>query len=657
MSDSPCMTWTVYWTLNLRRLPTLIISALFTGYPKCLPPAPINSLNSDSDSASPTLCLKPVFEFCLSDLHFVLLKLHMDPHSSDSSLQKTSPEIDPAVFFHFTTEVSAQATTLVTHQQQLTHLTLLTEEMITAVRELRQQTPVAQTPAASISSPDPTPSTAITSPRLAFPDKFDGSPSKCKGFLLQCSMFVSQQPRLYPTDESRIAFVCSLLTGRALEWATAVWSDGRSAFPTFTAFIQRFKEVFNHPAGGREPGEQLISLRQRGGSAADYALSFRTVAAQTGWPDDPLKLHFRRGLSAELQSELACRDEGKTLDQFIDLAIRIDNLLRSRRQLRFSSAPVGATAPPPDSEPMQIGFTHLSVEERERRMRGNLCLYCGLSGHMRATCPTRPSRNAPAVSSNLNSSTILEIPVTLMVKGQITETSALIDSGAAGNFIDATFAKTHHIPLVPCVSHLAVAALDGRPLGSGRVQFITEEMQLRVGALHTETISLFVFQSPQTPIILGLPWLERHNPSISWSERQITQWSESCKQNCLPSNSRKSRKSTCMPESQLPAEYNDLAEAFSKTKATQLPPHRTGDCAIDLQPGSQPPRGRIFPLSQPEAESMKSYIEEELTKGFLRPSTSPASAGFFFVKKKDGGLRPCIDYRGLNDITIKFRYP
>ncbi len=54
---------------------------------------------------------------------------------------------------------------------------------------------------------------------------------------------------------------------------------------------------------------------------------------------------------------------------------------------------------------------------------------------------------------------------------------------------------------------------------------------------------------------------------------------------------------------------------------------------------------------------MKSYIDEELAKGFIRPSTSPASAGFFFVKKKDGGLRPCIDYRGLNEISIKFRYP
>lgn len=54
---------------------------------------------------------------------------------------------------------------------------------------------------------------------------------------------------------------------------------------------------------------------------------------------------------------------------------------------------------------------------------------------------------------------------------------------------------------------------------------------------------------------------------------------------------------------------------------------------------------------------MKAYIEEELAKGFIRSSTSPASAGFFFVRKKDGGLRPCIDYRGLNDITVKFRYP
>ncbi len=156
-------------------------------------------------------------------------------------------------------------------------------------------------------------------------------------------MFISQQPTLYPTDDSRIAFVCSLLTGQALEWATAIWEDDHATFPSFASFTQN-KEVFEHPAGGKEVGEQLLSLRQGGGSAADYALSFRTLAAQTGWRDvEPLKLLFRKGLNHDLQSELACCDEGKTLEQFVNLAIRLDNLLRSRRLPR--------SRPPPWQQP------------------------------------------------------------------------------------------------------------------------------------------------------------------------------------------------------------------------------------------------------------------------------------------------------------------
>ncbi|KAK3511481.1 hypothetical protein QTP70_008952 [Hemibagrus guttatus] len=54
---------------------------------------------------------------------------------------------------------------------------------------------------------------------------------------------------------------------------------------------------------------------------------------------------------------------------------------------------------------------------------------------------------------------------------------------------------------------------------------------------------------------------------------------------------------------------------------------------------------------------MENNIEEALAAGFIQPSTSSAAAGFFFVKKKDGGLRPCIDYRGLNAITVKYPYP
>ncbi len=99
------------------------------------------------------------------------------------------------------------------------------------------------------------------------------------------------------------------------------------------------------------------------------------------------------------------------------------------------------------------------------------------------------------------------------------------------------------------------------------------------------------------------------------------------------------KKGAPLPAYRLPVEYQDLIEAFSKTKAPQLPPHFLNDCAIDLQPDSHPPKGRIFSLSQPESEAMKSYIEEELAKGFIRPSTSPASVGFFFVKKDEDSVR------------------
>ncbi len=70
-----------------------------------------------------------------------------------------------------------------------------------------------------------------------------------------------------------------------------------------------------------------------------------------------------------------------------------------------------------------------------------------------------------------------------------------------------------------------------------------------------------------------------------------------------------------------------------------------------------PPRGRLYSLSAPERGALENYLTESLAAGIIVPSSSPAGGGFFFVKKKDGSLRPCIDYRGLNDITVKNRYP
>lgn len=80
-----------------------------------------------------------------------------------------------------------------------------------------------------------------------------------------------------------------------------------------------------------------------------------------------------------------------------------------------------------------------------------------------------------------------------------------------------------------------------------------------------------------------------------------------------------------------------------------MPLHCPHDCAIDLLAGSFPPKGRLYSLSTLETQS----IDSSLATGIIRPSSSPAGAGFFFVGKKDESLCPCIEYRGLNDITVK----
>ena len=107
----------------------------------------------------------------------------------------------------------------------------------------------------------------------------------------------------------------------------------------------------------------------------------------------------------------------------------------------------------------------------------------------------------------------------------------------------------------------------------------------------------------------------------------------------------------------LPPEYHDFADVFDKRNADKLPPHRPYDHEIRLEPGTKPPFGPIYSLSERELDELSTYIKDNIAKGFIQPSTSPAALPILFVKKKDGSLRLCVDYRAINKITIKNRYP
>ena len=111
--------------------------------------------------------------------------------------------------------------------------------------------------------------------------------------------------------------------------------------------------------------------------------------------------------------------------------------------------------------------------------------------------------------------------------------------------------------------------------------------------------------------------------------------------------------------SSVPEDYHKYADVFSKGKADTLPPHRPSvDLKIDIEDGALPPPGRMYSLSTTELEeALQTFIEEHVCIGFICPSNSPHGALILFIHKKDGSLRLCTNYHGLNKITKKDHYP
>lgn len=262
---------------------------------------------------------------------------------------------------------------------------------------------------------------------------------------------------------------------------------------------------------------------------------------------------------------------------------------------------------------------------------------------------------------------------------------ALIDSGATNNFIDKEFAKESGLTLLnrtPTPLYLFDGA--GKP---STIKFETVACLNFLPPFGPTWIKLMVTKCHMCPVVLGMPFLRQHDPFISWARLSIrpsTSWPTNCtvgplttksgEETLAPASSEHSMAITegtpkptlptqVVPEktdsdkAHVPPEYHNYLDVFSKRNADTLPEHRPFDHTIPLEEGKSPPWGPIYSLSDTELKALRDYLDENLKKGFIRPSESPAGAPILFVKKKDGSLRLCVDYRGLNKITIKNRYP
>ena len=107
----------------------------------------------------------------------------------------------------------------------------------------------------------------------------------------------------------------------------------------------------------------------------------------------------------------------------------------------------------------------------------------------------------------------------------------------------------------------------------------------------------------------------------------------------------------------LPQEYHDLINIFDRSKAKELLPHRSYDYKIELEPGKKPPQSRLYSISRFKLQKVKEYLDDNLKKGFILPSTAPYISPVLFVQKYNRSLRFCVDYWKLNSLTIRNRYP
>jgi hypothetical protein len=272
----------------------------------------------------------------------------------------------------------------------------------------------------------------------------------------------------------------------------------------------------------------------------------------------------------------------------------------------------------------------------------------------------------------------------------------LVDCGASSNFVSTTFVAQHGLETVPANKPFVVRLADGQRQACAEA--------LPKSSLHIrrykDKLDLHILPIKNFDVILGMPWLRQYKPYIDWDAGILT--FDKGRTRCCLAPPKPAAPSCLLTAKQFAACLNDDEhECFALTadcyesllsvetvanRATAadplpntmhpeaqrlldqyadvfpdsmpcLPPHRDIEHAIELVEGGRPVARAPYRLSVKEENELKIRLKELLDAGYIRPSKSPWAAPTLFVAKKDGSLRFCVDYRGLNKVTKRDQHP
>ena len=260
------------------------------------------------------------------------------------------------------------------------------------------------------------------------------------------------------------------------------------------------------------------------------------------------------------------------------------------------------------------------------------------------------------------------------------ETTALLDSGATENFINKRYAQWLRLPFKRLAKPRAVYNVDGSKNSQGDIKFYTD-LEVQTGE-QRKTMRFFLTELGPQQMILGYPWFAAMQPNIDWargwldysqlpvvlrtSNAHLAKFGSRIKNHprklatqrppmrvayvsfpgkAQTTASKLAEEFTPQNRQPIPEEYRRHSHVFGEKQAQRFPGPRIWDHAIELKPGAPATiPGKIYALTQSEQKALEEFVKEHLAKGYIKPSKSPYASPFFFIKKKDGKLRPVQDY-------------
>src|SRR3954468_20076696 len=233
--------------------------------------------------------------------------------------------------------------------------------------------------------------------------------------------------------------------------------------------------------------------------------------------------------------------------------------------------------------------------------------------------------------------------------------SILFDPGASHSFMSESYALRHEFPFEEMFSPMIIQT----PGSKWQTNRVIHGNQIAIEGF-VFLASLIALKSLYIDVILGMGWLSRQNAFLDCKAKSVKLTRPSGKTINYTSHRTRTQVQSLnvlpLPDLEDIPVVRDFPDVFPE-ELPGMPPDRAVEFIVDLKPGTAPISKRPYKMAPRELAELKIQLEALLTKGFIRPSSSPWGCPVLFVTKKDGTERMCVDYPPLNLATIKNKYP